>query len=49
MYVYSEEFVSASYSDMPPRKLKNEHLMSNFGGTVQCVRTHLITYVYSHQ
>ncbi len=26
-YVCSEEFVSASYFDMPPQKLKNEHLI----------------------
>lgn len=26
-YVCSEEFVNASYFDMPPRKLKNEHLI----------------------
>ena len=50
-YVCSEEFVSASYFDMPPRKLKNEHsiLMSNLWGTLQSARTYLITYVYSHQ
>ena len=35
-YVCSEEFVSASYSDMPPRKLNNEYLMSTLWGTLQC-------------
>ena len=39
-YVCSEEFVSASYSDMLPRKLENEYLMSNFGGHFSvCVPT----------
>lgn len=34
-YVCSEEFVRASYSDIPPRKLNNEYLMSNFLGAYQ--------------
>ena len=33
-YVCSEEFVSASYSDIPPRMLNNEYLMSNFWGAL---------------
>ena len=33
-YVYSEEFVSALYSDIPPRMLNNEYLMSNFWGAL---------------